>query len=163
MTKYFAATGAPLSDSEAQQYGEFIDEICKKDGAVQPETLVENMNHPSIKDWFNETDEEAAYKWRVDKARHLLQYIHVEIEGPDGKTYRDRAFYPVTIEVNDTPESREITKHRRRAYRPTLQILEIPEQREEVFQDVLKRFREMRERYRDFKQLKEVFDAIDRL
>ena len=164
MKKYSARNGAPLSDEQAQRYGEFIEELCDNDGGVLPQTLVERMDDPRIRDWFNETDDEAAYKWRVDKARHLLQYIEVELRDPDGNLYKERAFFPVTIEVvrkDDEGEYRSTGA--KRVYRPTIEILRVPQQREEVFEDVLNRFRAMRQKYRHFKELKEVFEAIDRL
>ena len=164
MKKYSAAHGAPLNDKQAQRYGEFIEKFCEVDGGVKPETLVEHRNNPAIRDWFHEDDNEAAYKWRLDKARHLLQYIYVEIRDPDGNLYRDRAFYPVTVEViRKDKDSEHQSLGVQRVYRPTIEILRTPKQREEVFDDVLRRFREMRHRYRHYKELKEVFEAIDRL
>ena len=163
MGKYFAANGAPLTDEQAQKYGDFIETFCDRDGSIEPELLLTYMGDDALSDWFYETDQEAAYKWRLDKARQLLRYIYVEGRDPDGNVFRHRAFYPVTIEVETTDSEGVVKSFKKRAYRETVKILRISEQREEVFEDVLKRFREMRSKYRHFKELKEVFEAIDNL
>lgn len=164
MAVYLPAPGSRINEEQAQRYGNFIEEFCDENGGVSPETLVAHRDDPRIADYFWEEDEVAAYKFRLEKAGHLLRVINVK-DSKDGNEFVTRAFYPVTVQViaqtDNEDENEEIVE--KRVYRPTISILTIPEQREEVFQDVLKRFREMRDKYKHFKELKEVFEAIDKL
>jgi len=87
MKKYIAKPGAQFSKKDAQKFGTYIDKLHKKHTGVTPTVLVEDAANPKspLHGYFNWDDSDAAHKFRVEQARHLLNHLElvVTVEGRD--------------------------------------------------------------------------------
>lgn len=164
MKKIFkAAKGAHFTDEQAQRYGEYIAKIADINGGVLPDDLVDQRLDPEISDYFTQDTDEAAYKHWKWQAYNLLGNINLLIDTPDG-IRETRAFHPVTVIVEEIrkPKEEPITVVAR-IYRNKEDILQDPDQRAQIVYDALERFRAMRDRYKELKELSAIFDAIDKV
>jgi hypothetical protein len=160
MKKYVPADGAHITPEQAQRYGEFIAKVADDYNGVKPEYLVDLRSSPAISDWFENSQKKAAEKYWKVQAYELLRQIHVVMELPDGEVTTVRAFHPITVNViTEKGEPRE--PQTVKVYKQIYEVLSDSDMRAEMLDQALEEFRYMRNKYRHFKELSSIFDAID--
>lgn len=150
LMSYLAAIGSILRDDDADKYGKRISALAEQNsGCVTPEIVLEDARNRSspLHDFFEWNNNAAAEKYRLDQARYLLRSVHIEIKGETV-----RAFYHVT--VKDDEPKQYITAQR---------AMTEAEYRQQVIAQALKELNSLREKYKQYKELSRVFEAIDTL
>lgn len=154
---YERADGAPISDEDAIKIGREIDKIAAKNGAATPEDLLKSASKKSspIHDLFDWDDTEAAHKWRIDQARHFIQWVRIRVTIPaqDGeqKTAKVRAYSSVKDESGQ------------RGYRSTTECLGNESLRAQVLARALSELRSFEAKYSHLQELSGVLAAIRQL
>lgn len=153
--EYKAAYGSPLTDKQAQRYGEFLEALAEENnGSLSAEDVLQNAHASSpIHDYFEWDDSEAAQRYRMVQARELLRFIEVIIER-DGVQEQVRAFHNVHIVTDKTSE---------RVYAPLVRILSDDDLRHQVIEGALRELNSWKKRYKQYHELKPVFAVIDTL
>lgn len=158
VTKKFKATeGAPFSQKRAQIYGECLEKIAeKRKGKVKPEDVVrEARNRRSpLHNYFNWDNNDAAEKFRLWQARNLINHITVVVKY-DHKEREQKAFFS----VNETPYGDE-RNLKNRIYITIERVLSEPNLREQVINKALDEVEYWEDKYKEYKELGEIFDAI---
>lgn len=146
---YKARIGSRLSNLDAQVLGERIEYLSKED-LITPEKLVEDAKYESspIHNYFEWNDQTAAYNYRIDQARLYLRSIVIEIEDL-GEV---RAFHNVYIEKYDDNQYASLEK-----------VTNTPSLISQVIKSALKEANGWKERYKTYKQLSPIVDAIELL
>jgi hypothetical protein len=145
--------GSFISESEAQLYGERLFILQEKnEGKLNAKIVVEDAKNPRspLHKYFNWDNGDAANKWREHQARILIGSIHIVVKETGEQV---RAFQHLTIKVNDRNESQ---------YIDTVRVLSEPELRKQMLERALKEFNSLRRKYQQYKELAEIFIAIDR-
>lgn len=154
VTKQFTAVkGSHLNDDQAQIVGEELDSIKTVCGQLTPEKVVSQAETDTsrLHVFFDWDDSSAADEYRLIQARHLLRSVEVyyEVE-PENRT-PIKAFYHIKDE--DAGPS----------YVPLDEVLSNEDYRDQVVQKALKEMRSWAAKYRQYKELKPVIDAIDEI
>ena len=122
-----------------------------------PDELVEYAKDESTElhkclDW---DDPSAAHKWRKQQARNIMSNLKVEWMDSD-----DAESEPITIRaiqnINDSESGESV-------YKETKVILENPDERKQLLEKAKQDMRTFRENYNTLKELKAVFDEMDKL
>ena len=78
--QYKAVFGSQLSDTDAEIIAKELEHIRKVNGKVIPERVVERAREKTscLHEYFNWDDKKAAYQYRLEQARHLIQSVVIE-------------------------------------------------------------------------------------
>lgn len=122
-----------------------------------PDEMVEYAKDESteLHKCFDWDDPSAAHKWRKQQARNIMSNLKVEwmdSDDAESETITIRAIH----NIND-PESGESV------YKETKVILENPDERRQLFEKAKQDMRTFKENYNTIKELKAVFDEMDKL
>ena len=93
--KYLARIGAPFKKGEAQEYGERLEEIGKRQD-LTPENIVKDGKKKTspFNTYFEWNDTVAVKKHRLQQARELVSGI-VEVVVIEGRATEQRSFFNV--------------------------------------------------------------------
>lgn len=139
----------------AQAAGERIDEIKSNLGRnIKAQDVVEDAQNPrsplhKVFDWEDKT---AAYQYRLQTARWLLASIvtiYVDVSKPNEPAKQIRSFVSL----------RDVGTKRDRTFYPLAQVMSDEEKRHQLLQAAVAEFRAWRERYKQFQELAEIFEA----
>ena len=119
-------------------------------GKVQPQQVVEFAKDEStaLHNAFEWDDSEAAEKYRLHQARHLLR-VHVRMVLPNGKPENVRAF----VSLSDDRKSRE-------GYRPLVNVLGDEQMRRALVIDAISELRAFERKYKHLDELANIFAAV---
>ena len=139
---------------EAQDVGERLHDLEKEHGGITPEIIIgdavseNSVMHPMF-EWNND---KAANHWRVNQARKIIQYIiTIEKSGmPEVRTY-------VSIVAPD-----DSVLDRNRIYISSRVAMADKLTRKQVLQDAWNGILRWRERYKAYKELGALCEAIDK-
>jgi hypothetical protein len=150
----YRSGGGKIPNVPPQVAGEEAERIRDKRGKLTPEILIEESRHKNAvfhadigEDW---DDKIAGPKWRLLRARNIINSIVVVDHGEGGGEIEVQAF--PNISIGGERESRE--------YIPHEEVFGNGEMRESYLADVLARLRYMRMKYGHLKELAAVWDAI---
>lgn len=121
-------------------------------GALEPDAVVAASRSPDapLHPYFVWDDAVAAGRYRKDQARHLIRCVTVEVpRGVGMEPVETRAFVSVVDEEEE------------RGYTSILVAMADPELRRQVVQTAMRELRVWRERYKSYKELGDLFAAID--
>lgn len=153
MDRYRFKASSRLPAARAQKIGEHLNTLAVRGALTAESVLVDAKKKRSpIHDLFEWDDTEAACKYRLDQARHLLRSVEVVYHKTPQQVEPVRAF--VTIRDCDAAESSE--------YMRTITVLSTPEHRQALLSQARKEMREWAARYRHLSELAAVVDAIDK-
>ena len=100
---YRAREGAPITDSQAQEYGKRIETLMKKNkGHINPSEIVEDAKNKTspYHNFFEWDNVKGAKLYRLQQARQLVESIVIEVK-INGIEKPQRALVSVTIkEIN---------------------------------------------------------------
>ena len=152
--KYKAKKGAHFSQTNAQIYGECLDEIAmKKNGTIKPKDVVEKAGKKSspLHDYFDWDNNSAGEKYRLHQARNLINSITVIIKY-DHKEKEQKAFFS----VNESPNEEDVNK----TYVVMERVMTEPELRKQVLERAVNEAEYWQQKYMDYKELGKIFVAI---
>ena len=123
---------------------------ARNKGILMPEEIVAEAKPKSspLHDQFDWDDSEAAQKWRIHQARLLLNIV-VEYIGPEDDTKEMRVFVSLRDERGEG------------GYRLLNKVLSTRPLREQLLEDAIAEMEHFKHKYRDLKELAEVFAAMD--
>lgn len=153
-----AAKGAQFEYEKAQIYGQELERIRKENGGVLTPQLVLNEakdKNNLLHDYFEWDNTVAADKFRINLARHLINHIEIVIVS-NGTEKQQRAYLNVTKANENNDEEVQ------RVYVTIEKALSEPELRKQVLANALREAEFWKEKYHDYKELSEVFLAIDK-
>lgn len=155
---YRAARGAPITDDQAQRYGERMEALAEEgNGSVTPHMVYEDAKkkRSPLHDYFEWDDSAAADAFRLNQARELLRFVHVVVTRENGAEEEVRAFHNVVIEKDeDTAE---------RTYAPLARVLSEEELRKQVVAKALHEFEQWRKRYKQYQELAPLFRTYEKV
>ncbi len=124
----------------------------RHNGMVRPKDVVKSAEPESspLHRYFDWDDSEAAYNWRLHQARNLLRVV---VEYPEGE--KDRAIRVVTSLTPDRMAGN--------GYRVTTEVMSDEGHRRQMLADALAELRTFERKYRELKELAEVFAAVRKL
>lgn len=133
----------------AQEIGEALEDLRTEDGDLYPKDVVEAARDPQspLHGEFEWDDTKAAQKYRLHQARYMIRAINV--------TYIEKE---VEIETYsyvslDGPKDAPYTDIRK--------VMTVEDKRERFIDQALRELRSWRSRYAHFKELSDVYEAID--
>ena len=161
--------GCHLS-GDAQAVGERLESIKLKAKILTPALVLKdasNIRSP-LHGFFEWDDTEAAHKYRLDQAGHLVRSVVVTFEESEAQTDRQvrlegvdavpveqprmvRAFLPIK---NDEGE---------RSYVSTQQAMSDPDMRRQVLERAHSELDSVSRKWRELRELSDVFSALDRV
>jgi len=150
--KYIPVVGSVLSKADAIRYGQRISHLEKRMGHVTPKMLVEDGKSRSspLHAYFEWNDSVAAYSYRIEQAQYLLRSIAVDVEDVSQPTAR--AFF----NVSDTDaEGKKVS-----IYVSQDAAFSKPEYTKQIIQQALSDAKNWYQRYRTYKELSKITDAI---
>lgn len=137
--------------AKAQSVGRRLEKIRRLNGGeLKPLMIVKDACSPSspLHSCFEWNNEIAAAKYRITQANYMIRHIVVRLEDrPEAKPIR--AF--VSVRKDDS-----------RHYTSIGVAMSDEEYRKQVIQEALEEAKEWRERYENYKELGEIFKAIDK-
>jgi hypothetical protein len=153
MSVYTFREGYPLAWAmDPQEVGEYIERLHKKyEGVLTAEQVVEDtaVNPKSpLKNYFEWDDTEAARKWRIQQAQVVLAAVAV-VEPEIHPTRPTRAFVSVVKGDHN--------------YRMIGTVLNDSEMRQAMLKRATRELENLRRRYQDLTELRDVFEAIEQL
>lgn len=152
--KFVATTGSHLSDDQAQIVGEELETIKETEGQLTPAIVVKRAEKEESKlhGFFTWDDKAAADEYRLNEARYLLRSVEVyyEVE-PGGDEKPVRAFY----HVEDDEEGA--------IYVDIDDVVSNDDYRQQIIDKALREMRSWAAKYRQYKELSPVVEAIDKL
>ena len=158
--KFKASFGAVISKSQAQVYGQVLDDISKKaNGTLKPMDVVEearDVNNP-LHDYFEWDNSKAGERYRVEQARYLIRHITVEIKY-DHKVKDQRAFFS----VNETPDG-DCDGNKNKTYITIERVLSEPNLRKQMLLQALTELEYWRDKYREYRELERVFAVVEKI
>lgn len=128
---------------DAQTAGNELQRIYKRDGVIEPETVVLESESPSapLHSCFEWDNEKAAHKYRITQAQGIIRAI---------------------VSVNETeksPETRAFVSVERE-YHPFSVVIRNPEKRDILLQNALNELHCFEKKYNSLCELSGVFSAI---
>ncbi|MFW6132222.1 MAG: hypothetical protein ACOC5F_06470 [Candidatus Aminicenantaceae bacterium] len=131
-----------------------VNEIFRiyKEKGLSAETLVEEAkkkNSP-LHSFFQWDEKKAAYQWRLQQARVIINEIKVVVEN---KEYY--AFENVSVQISDEESQRE--------YKNIVDIMDDEELREQVVKKAYNQLMYWRDKYSSYKEFQPVFRAIEKI
>jgi hypothetical protein len=128
-----------------------LNQIAEIDGTLRPEAVVAFAKNPKteLHHCFTWDNTKAAHQWRLHEARMIIR-VSVTIISDDADECR--AFVSLKSD-----------RHAGIGYRSMISILDDEELRELMLQDALEEMQTFKEKYKDLKELCEVFDAMDKI
>lgn len=128
---------------DAQTAGNELERIYKRDGVIEPETVVTESVSPCapLHNCFEWNDKKAAHKYRITQAQGIIRAI-VSVDEAE-KTPETRAF--VSVE---------------REYHPVSVVIRNPEKRDILLQNALNELHWFEKKYNSLCELSSVFSAI---
>jgi hypothetical protein len=138
---------------DAQVVGERLEHLRVANGGrpVTPERVVDDARPEDspLHEAFEWDDSAAAEEWRKEQARYIIRHVQVVLEEPTVQTRVVRAF----VNVVDREEQ---------GYTSIQAAMAEPELRRQVVARAFGELQEWRKRYRDLRELADVFEAVDR-
>ena len=149
--EYRAAPGAGFGHEAATKYGKFLERKLRNKPR-DPHEIVELARPETspIHERFTWDDTEAAVRWRVEEARHLVSHIVVSTPKPDGEVVEARAFFNVTTENGES----------KRGYISSRQVWARPGLAEQVREAALRELRGWTDRYAIYEELSDVVGRV---
>jgi hypothetical protein len=146
---------------DPQKVGEALAALEAQHGELTPEMVERAARRKSsvLHDLFEWDDSEAAYKYRLGQAAHLVRCI-VVIDAPESPE-PFTAYVRVDVPGEDAGESEEPAP-KRSSYRSTAVVMSDAELRAQVLGRALSELRAFQRKYRSLSELVDVFEAIER-
>ena len=146
---YKPKPGAWFGKEKAQIYGERLSELEEKNGKITAHVIVEdakNINSP-LHDAFEWDDKKEAERWRIHKARRLIDCI-ITVVVINEKEYTMPSYVNIEIE-ND------------KGYYPIEEVMKTEKGRDNLLDQAWDDLETWRERYDYFKEFVKIYKAID--
>lgn len=133
-----------ITPISAQVAGEELERIYKRDGVIEPETVVEENSTPSapLYSCFEWDDTTAAHRYRVSQAQKIIRAI-VKVEELE-KPCEVRAFVNVQSE-----------------YHPIRVVMQDDKKRAALLEMAMRELRAFQRKYSTLEELADVFKAIE--
>lgn len=169
--KFFAADGAPFSDSDAQSLGPELVSLAER-GASAPADIVEYARREDTPLYealhMDKPLDEVAEKWYRRRARQVASSIMVKVQTSDGDYREVRAFHSVTVTTSEGEGGSAPVK---RVYASIDQVQESEAMASQVIDDALRRLERWKDRYEDYRdvltrhhpELEGVFSQIEKV
>ena len=146
-----AVVNRDVLETDAAAVGRRLDRIRANNGGdLTPPMVLEDARNPRspLHSAFDWSDGEAAEKWRLHQARHLIIVVRVTYEeSPEAPPIR--AFVSITKPTGG------------RTYMPTREALSDADIKQSVLDSVLSELTRIRQKYAALSELADVFAAID--
>lgn len=150
--KYGAANGCPYTNKDAQVIGEELERIRDiYGGEVSPQHVYDESRHKkaalySYLEWDNE---KCGDRWRLEQIKRMIRIVYVRIED-DGEPRETRAM--VSVISHETGTKRYVSVER---------AMKDNDYRKQVIQEAMNKANTWRNKYREYKELGKIFQAID--
>lgn len=152
---FMPAKAARISAEQAEVYGARIQKLANANKSiVTPEMVVNDAadERSPLHDFFEWNSHKAALQYRLVQARELLRYIHLKIIRDDETEDSVRAFHHVSDGEGEDETSRYIVASR---------VFTDEDFTADVIQRALRELRAWQARYRLYRELSEVWAAIE--
>lgn len=125
-----------------------LNKIAQRDGMLNPHNVVRFAENPktALHSCFTWDDTKAAENWRLHQARMLIRVV-VNVIPFDGEENEYRAF--VSLKED---------RYGHIGYRPMVSVLNSADLREQMLAEVIEEMEVFKEKYKQFKELVEIFD-----
>lgn len=149
-----------MISADAQEIGERLEKIGgKNNNRLSPKSVLKDARKKSspLHKLFTWDDSLAAEKYRLGEARHIIRNITVVVEDLGEDQAPVRAYY--SISHKSLPESTEAVG----TYLCLADAMADPDTRRMLLAQILDEAARWRERGKHFRELAEVFEALDRV
>lgn len=153
--KYKPTPGASYGQEKAQEIGEYLEQVQAEFGRVDAPLLYSLGWDTPIGKMLERNKNEAAYQYNLVQIRHIIRHLNV-IMVKDGKEVEVRALH--FLITKQEVEGKQVPI---RVYKQTEYLLEVEEEKNFVLQEIIGYFVELRNKYRDYRELDPIFEAID--
>jgi hypothetical protein len=135
------------------EIGARLDELADEKGNLTPEDVLEDAEDESspLHDCFEWDDTEAAHQYRLQQARYVIRAFEVVYKDKEDDEIVVVKFVNTGDRTNSEP------------YRDVFKLMSDKQHRERYVRMVLRKLKVLRMRYRNIKELADIFDAIDRV
>lgn len=155
---YASPSQTALTDTKAQIYGPCIAKVIDKNGGVANTQMIVDeakSDKSPLHEWFEWDNTKAANEHRKYQARQLIKGIEIEVIENDKSSQIVRAFHYV-----ERGENENITK----GFAKFEVIQQNPDEYNEfILEAYLRRIRELNSKYRRYKELRPLTEAIDNI
>lgn len=158
--RYAAAPGAPYNDDEAQIVGQELERINRSGQSLTPENVVESATSPDspLHRFFTWDDALAAYAWRKQEARLVVNHLMVVVSHGD-EPVAVRAHFSVTQAEhgNDEEPAQEYVSVRA--------VMGDKAMRSQLKRQAIREFQSLSRKYQNlgFDEFQAVYQAVDAL
>jgi hypothetical protein len=145
-----------ITEEQAQIYGERLVELQdENNGNIDVDIVVNDAQYTTspLHDYFTWANDADAVKWRLQQARAMIGSINIIIKVDDHEQ-EVRAFQHLSFKISE--------KETKTGYTTTVRALSEPELRLQMIDKALAELNSWRKRYRQYKELGDVFAAIER-
>lgn len=120
----------------------------EEEGSLTPQKVVQEARSPKsvLHNYFDWDDADAADKYRLWQARHLINSVKVEFMGKE-----TQAYYNASVEIEDEAPSR--------AYFSIQRVLNDDELYSKVLQQSVRELKHFQVKYKEVTELREVIDS----
>lgn len=155
MAEYRWAEGSHINRVDILSAKSEIERLQREYTLVQPEHVVEaaRPDDAPLHNAFTWDDTEAAQKWRLSEAGHVLRCVaRIEI-AEDGEEIRTREYWPVSVTIEG-----QKTEHGFVSYDVAMAN---PSFRSQVLERALSEYRALGRKYKNIAELSKVRDAVE--
>ncbi len=159
--KFKAKRGAPFPQDKAQEVGEALENIRKRnDGKLKPDYVVKHASNPKsvLHPYFDWNADSAAKKWRKHQARLLINHVEVVYTYHEVEEHRPM-FINISVqgEVQESSESLE----KDRAYFDYVTVASTEEYRQQALKDALTQLISWKKKYQWLNELHNIIKEIN--
>ena len=151
---YKAHRGCKFNDSQAQEIGEGLEVVRQfYGGEVTPHQILGFAEKKSsrLHKYFEWDDKVAASKYRIKQASYMIRMVYIEVKTSSGPRV-SRAFISIKSHQDST-----------RKYTSISEVMSDEDYYQTYLEDVVKQLVSIRNKHKSLRELKSVFNAIDRL
>jgi hypothetical protein len=158
--RYQYKTNRSVAGLEAQTVGEELERIREVRGELTPPAIVHESQPETavLHNTFEWNDVTAAYEYRLYQARNIVSTVTVVRENTEGNEINVPGFVSISV-ASEREENEQDTN--RRQYLPVDEVISNQEFRSQVLQNLRARLRNIRIEYQSFRELGQVWSAID--
>ena len=144
---YRAGIGAWFGNDKAQVYGERLEELGSKEN-ITAERVVDDAKSKSspLHNAFEWDDTVEANKWRLHKARLLMNFVELEIVVSKEETKYVQA---------------NISLKSQKGYIPVIKVLNNADMRMELIGQALDEVDSWQKKYQEYRELSDIFTGIE--
>jgi hypothetical protein len=152
-----APPNSPIKDKDVRKYGPALYALEARMGRrFTPQDVVDEARDPRspLHEFFDWDDETAADKYRLARARMLINHVRVIVRDSRGRLYPEKAFFNAKLEDDERDEVN--------SYVSVERVSEDSALRAQIVTRALREAEDWAERYRRYRELRRIRIAVQK-